>query len=103
MIDLIILYVISAGLFTFGKQAVMHTSSFFLSATRLIPSGVIFLAWAYFTEKKQSFILKGNAFVLLLLNGFFFYVMDGTRFISLEQIASSYAALISAVAPYSSQ
>jgi drug/metabolite transporter (DMT)-like permease len=100
MIDLIILYAISAGLFTFGKQAVINTSPFFLSATRLIPSGLLFLAWAYFIEKKSNDKLTQNSLLLLIANILITSLIDGIRFVSLEDIPSAYGALISALAPF---
>ena len=100
MFDLIILYVISAGLFTFGKQALINTSPFFLSAVRLIPSGLLFIAWAYFTGGKGECSLKKGTLSLFVGSAVLYSVMDAFRFIGLQQIPSSYAALLSALAPF---
>ena len=99
MFDLIIMYVIMAGLFTFGKQALLHSSPFFLTAVRYIPSGLIFLAGAYWFNKKE-FVFKPNCLSLFTGISFFYFLMDALRFVSLKQIPSSHAALVSALSPF---
>jgi drug/metabolite transporter (DMT)-like permease len=100
MFDLIMLCAISAGVFTFGKQALMNTAPCFLSAVRLIPAGLIFLLWSYIFDSKKQFSSLPNALPLFTASAFIYSLMDVSRFVSLKQISSSYGALISALAPF---
>ncbi len=99
MFDLIIMYVIMAGVFTFGKQALLYSSPFFFTAIRYIPSGLIFIAGAYYANKKE-FIFKRNCVFLFISMAFFYFLMDALRCVSLQHIPSSHAALISALSPF---
>ena len=99
MFDLLIMYVIMAGVFTFGKQALLHSSPFFFTAIRYIPSGLIFVAAAYFSNKKE-FVLKRNPLPLFVGIAFLYFIMDAFRCVSLQHIPSSHAALISALSPF---
>lgn len=99
MFDLIIMYVIMAGVYTFGKQALIYSDPFFLTAVRYIPSGLIFIAGAYFLNKKE-FVLKPKTVPLFIGISFFYFLMDALRLVSLKQIPSSHAALMSVLSPF---
>lgn len=98
MFDLIAMYVIMAGLFTFGKQALLHGSPFFLTALRYIPSGLIFLVGAYYINKRE-WVYKPDCLPLFSGIAFFYFTMDALRLVSLQRIPSCHAALISALSP----
>lgn len=97
--DLIIMYVIMAGVYTFGKQALLYSDPFFLTAVRYIPSGLIFIASAYFLNKKE-FIFKPKTVHLFIGISFFYFLMDALRLVSLKHIPSSHAALMSVLSPF---
>jgi drug/metabolite transporter (DMT)-like permease len=98
MFDLIAMYVIMAGLFTFGKQALLYGSPFFLTAIRYIPSGLMFLAGAYYINKKE-FVYRPACIPLFSSIAFFYFTMDALRLVGLQHIPSCHAALISALSP----
>lgn len=93
------MYVIMATFFTFGKQALLHSSPFFLTAVRYIPSGLLFIGGAYLANKKE-FVFKRHCIPLFIGIAFFYFIMDVFRLISLKQIPSSHGALISALSPF---
>ena len=90
MFDLIFLCAISAGIFTFGKQAAMNTAPCFLSAVRLIPAGLIFLGWSYLFNSKKQFVVLPGSLSLFAVGALIYSLMDISRFV----------ALISALAPF---
>ena len=93
------MYVIMAGVYTFGKQALIYSDPFFLTAVRYIPSGLFFIATAYFLNKKE-FVLKKKTIPLFIGISFFYFLMDALRLVSLKQIPSSHAALMSVLSPF---
>jgi drug/metabolite transporter (DMT)-like permease len=99
LFDLIFMYVIMAGVYTFGKQALLHSDPFFLTAVRYIPSGLVFIAAAYFLNKKE-FVFKPKTMPLFIGISFFYFLMDALRLVSLKQIPSSHAALMSVLSPF---
>ena len=97
--DLIIMYVIMAGAYTFGKQALVYSDPFFFTAVRYIPSGIIFITGAYFLNKKE-FVFKPKTMSLFIGMSFFYFLMDALRCVSLKHIPSSHAALMSVLSPF---
>ncbi len=88
-----------AGVYTFGKQALLYSDPFFLTAVRYIPSGLVFIAGAYVLNKKE-FVFKKNALPLFIGISFFYFLMDALRLVSLKHIPSSHAALMSVLSPF---
>ncbi len=99
MLDLLIMYVIMAGVFTFGKQAVLNSSPFFLTAVRYIPAGLIFMAGTYFFARKK-FYLSSRLLPAIAGVTFFFFLMDSFRLIALRTIPSSHGALVNSLSPF---
>ena len=100
MLDIILYYVITAGLYTFGKQLVLSGSPFFLSAVHLIPAGLVFLGWSYGTSSKKERVIKSGTLSLFVAAILLTYLNDTTCFIGLENIPASCAALIGGLAPF---
>lgn len=88
-----------AGVFTFGKQAVLNSSPFFLTAVRYIPAGLIFLTGMYFFNRKK-FYLSSRLIPAIAGLTFFFFLMDSFRLIALRYIPSSHGALVNSLSPF---
>ena len=99
MVDLLIMYVIMAGVFTLGKTAVLSSAPFFLTAVRLVPAGFLFLTGVYFFDRK-SFFFKSKFLPTIIGVAFFFFAMDSFRFVGLQYIPSAHAALINSLSPF---
>ncbi len=100
MFDVILFYVITAALFTFGKEMVLSGSPFFLSAIHLIPPGLIFLGWSYGTSSKKDRVIKSGTLSFFITAILLTYINDTTCFIGLENIPVSCASLIGGLSPF---
>lgn len=99
MFDLLVMYIIMAGVFTFGKQAVLNSSPFFLTAVRLLPQAVLFLGIVYIFDRKKWYIASRLVPALAGL-AFFFFLMDSFRFVALQYVPSAHGALINSLSPF---
>jgi|GEM_PF-1426747 len=99
MVDLICVYAIFAGVFVFGKKAVLNSDPFFLTAVRLIPAGFLLVVFSRLLRESLPKI-KRKTIPLFAGLALFYFLMDAFRFISLKYVPASHAALLSSLTPF---
>lgn len=99
MLSIVFFYGLMAGVFTVGKQIILYTHPFFITALRLPPAGIIFILYARFIQKNKWRITPDIP-LLFIGYGIVTVLMDSGRFYALQTLPAANTALITSLAPF---
>lgn len=99
MVPIVLFYGLISGVFTFGKQAILHVKPLFLTSIRLPFAGMIMLAFQYIYKREQLYFHRACS-GFLLGYGITLFVGDAFRFIAMVTIPAANASLIAATGPF---